>query len=322
MEEILNDILNQDDGDILDFVRKYFGGEFDLFFQMILDEGVLNEDELLKWGFDTFEGPTVMFFWEKDSDKIIKFIVDNIIMGCTEKNGKITYDSSDPEDIAVLFERPQRKIVERILEGELWDVFYTGDRLDLKSILENLNKENYSYLQNLVLEELEKLKKSEIEVDGEMVSVNKENIDNLSVPELASVIETELSEVDETLQTISRYAEISAWESETITNFRETLGEYMKTENPLSESYITKTTNNKSVEIMVFELDVTNIIGDIIYEITKEDLRYPTESPLANAAYFEKMFEMTIGEMEMDVPDYADWTLQEKYTNEFFRNEL
>jgi hypothetical protein len=322
MEEILNDILNQDDGDILDFVRKYFGGEFDLFFQMILDEGVLNEDELLKWGFDTFEGPTVMFFWEKDSDKIIKFIVDNIILGCTEKNGKITYDSSDPEDIAVLFERPQRKIVESILEGDLWDVFYPGDSLYLNSILENLNKENYSYLQNLVLEELGKLKKSEIEVDGEMVSVNKENIDNLSVSELASVIETELSEVDETLHRISIDAEINAWESETITNFRETLEDYMKTKNPLSESYITKTTNNKSVQTMVFELDVTNIIGDIIYEITKEDLRYPTENPLANAAYFEKMFEMTIGEMEMDVPDYADWTLQRQYTNEFFRNEL
>lgn len=322
MEEILNDILNQDDGDILDFVRKYFGGEFDLFFQMILDEGVLNEDELLKWGFDTFEGPTVMFFWEKNSDKIIKFIVDNIIVGCTEKNGKITYDSSDPEDIAVLFERPQRKIVESILEGDLWDVFYPGDSLYLNSILENLNKENYSYLQNLVLEELGKLKKSEIEVDGEMVSVNKENIDNLSVSELASVIETELSEVDETLHRISIDAEINAWESETITNFRETLEDYMKTKNPLSESYITKTTNNKSVQTMVFELDVTNIIGDIIYEITKEDLRYPTENPLANAAYFEKMFEMTIGEMEMDVPDYADWTLQRQYTNEFFRNEL
>ena len=96
----------------------------------------------------------------------------------------------------------------------------------------------------------------------------------------------------------------------------------MKTENPLSESYITKTTNNKSVQIMVFELDVTNIIGDIIYEITKEDLRYPTEKPLANAGYFKKMFEMTIGEMEMNIPDYADWTLQLKYINEFFKDEL
>ena len=94
------------------------------------------------------------------------------------------------------------------------------------------------------------------------------------------------------------------------------------TQNSLKVYKVFKTTNNKSVQTMVFELDVTNIIGDIIYEITKEDLRYPTESPLANAAYFEKMFEMTIGEMEMDVPDYADWTLQRKYTNEFFRNEL
>jgi hypothetical protein len=322
METVLHDLLNQDDDHILDFVRKYFGGEFDLFFQMILDEEVLNEDELLTWGFDTFEGPTVMFFWEKDNDKIIKFIVDKIIVGCSEENGKITYNTSDPEDIALLFTRSQKEFVEKILEGDLWDMYYTGDVSDLKEILNILNKENYSYLQNLVLKELKELKNSEIEVDGETVSVNEENIINLSISELADVINIHLGDIEVSLYTISRDAERSAWESETTTNFRETLEEYMKTENPLSESYITRTTNNKSVEIMVFELDITNMIGDIILEITKEDLRYPTESPLANSGYFVKMFEMTIGEMEMNIPDYGDWTLQKKYTNEFFKNEL
>ena len=307
METILRDLLNQDDDDIINFVRKYFAGEFDLFFQMLLDEEVFDENELLKWGFDIFEGPIVMFFWEKDTDKVIKFIVDNIIFRCTEKNGKITYDTSDVDDIAALFEKPQRLVVKEILEGDLFDMYYPGDRLNSEEILKVLNNENYSYLQNLVLEKLENLKISEIEVDGEMVSVN---------------IDTNLGDIHQSLHSISGNAEISAWENETITNFRETLEEYMKTENPLSESYITKTTNNKSVQIMEFELDVTNIIGDIIYEITKEDLRYPTEKPLANTGYFKKMFEMTIGEMEMNIPDYADWTLQLKYINEFFKDEL
>ena len=322
METILRDLLNQDDDDIINFVRKYFAGEFDLFFQMLLDEEVFDENELLKWGFDIFEGPIVMFFWEKDTDKVIKFIVDNIIFGCTEKNGKITYDTLDVDDIAALFEKPQRHVVKEILEGDLFDMYYPGDRLNSEEILKVLNNENYSYLQNLVLEKLEKLKISEIEVDGEMVSVNKEDINNLSISELSDVIDTNLGDIHQSLHSISGNAEISAWENETITNFRETLEEYMKTENPLSESYITKTTNNKSVQIMVFELDVTNIIGDIIYEITKEDLRYPTEKPLANVGYFKKMFEMTIGEMEMNIPDYADWTLQLKYINEFFKDEL
>lgn len=320
METILRDLLDQEIDIILDFVRKYFAGDFDLFYQEILDEDIWDEDELLHWGLDNFEGPTIMFFLERDPKKIIEHVVDNFFVGVSKEDGRITYHASDSNDISDLFIRDQRGIVESVLTGDLWDMYYPNNT-DLESILEDLNKKNYSYLQDWIVEELKDLKDSKIEVDDEVVVVDKQYIENLSISELADFIK-EHTDLESTFYQLADEAEINAWETDVIRNFRDTLEEFTKMKNPLEESYITRIYNGKPTEKMVFTLDVTNIIGDMILEITKEDLKYPMENPLSNIGYFDELVNRTTGLLEMRIPEYADDYLKGKYLNEFFEERL
>lgn len=324
MEDILLQILDQDSDDIASFVQKYFGGDWDLFFSTILEEGIWTEDELMDWGLYEFEGPTIMYFLNNSNKDIIGKVAKEFISGVSQQeDGKLLY-LVNGEDISNVFSRNSERIVESLFEGDLWDYAPDSDlddeSLGLLGLIQSLNSKNLQNLKNQLYQEVEG---QEVQLGDSTDIITLDMVNSMDYDEMVDLIVESAPDLYSNLRSLYTQSVKYAWEGEVYENYMDTLRDFTQSKTPLIEisKEITKKDGTKSMVYHTY-LDVTSPLSNMITEMTSDNLRWPTESPIQKAYYFWNILDETMGLLDLEIPEWADDTKVEENINEIFSDYI
>jgi hypothetical protein len=147
-------IKDGDTEELLQIVKRYFNNDFELFFKHIIDEGyIANSDEVLDSIYEIFPKNYIEYWMNKDSKKMIDYIIYKHLNDVKYENGKYYMVLDDLSDLKFLFRSDAKSWVESILSHD-YDPYHYGfsdfgmktedliSDLDTKSKIELLNNFN------------------------------------------------------------------------------------------------------------------------------------------------------------------------------------
>ena len=139
IEELID---NQESEELLDIIKKYFNDDAELFFNYIIEENLIPENEVSGSLFDIFPNEYILFLIKQKKYEIVKQYFASITSDIIYKDGKYYLEVYPISSLHKLFNRDQQDFVEQILEGDYDFDSYYSDSHKTEDLIDNLTKEN------------------------------------------------------------------------------------------------------------------------------------------------------------------------------------
>lgn len=139
IEELID---NQESEELLNIIKKYFNDDAELFFNYIIEENLIPEDEVSGSLFDIFPNEYIMFLIKQKKYEIVKQYFASITQDIIYKDGKYYLEVYPISSLHKLFHKHQQDFIEEVLNGDFnYDTYYS-DSHNTEDLIDNLTKEN------------------------------------------------------------------------------------------------------------------------------------------------------------------------------------
>ena len=341
IEELID---NQESEELLNIVKKYFNGDAELFFNYIIEENLIPENEVSGSLFDIFPNEYILFLIKQKKYEIVKQYFASITQDITYKDGKYYLEVYPISSLHKLFHRDHQDFVEQILEGDYNYDSYYSDSQKTEDLFDSLTKENKIGLVEFIKET--KLNSSlNYDGDSELIEsfIQSDNSDNnsfiLTVDRLNKIVNSDLlpdlidnvSDFDELRSDMSNWyswAESQAYTDEyynlvynEIKDFfniprSEQLGEYTTTKVYDSRG------NSRTRDMLL--IDITSMLISYIKESVESSVGYwsNTEEITGNyGSLLDYIYDnITIGRVNFDYVYPSSSSVDELYNQNFYEN--
>jgi hypothetical protein len=288
---------------------------------------------------EEFKNSLLLYKLEKDSEKTLTFITDDIISDVYPMNGGYYIFIKDREELADLFESGYRdsgprEYAKAVLGEDSWEPHWDTTNDVYGDVIEELNDKNKSILAEYIIKNIGGQEFSLDDYhDGLFKDISDEQgtegtfqitNDNVMVligdrDAMKEMLKGELSDLKSELYSIHNNAYNSAYESELYDDVWNELSTYFE---PKSWETVKKTRYDGNTYYEEY-LKINNF-HQIIYDFLVEN-----EGGTYNESFLEYwgslvgvitslMNDNVYEWLDFRVPDYADWSLTKKYINEIF----
>lgn len=341
IEELID---NQESGELLDIIKKYFNDDAELFFNYIIEENLIPEDEVSGSLFDIFPNEYILFLIKQKKYEIVKQYFASITQDITYKDGKYYLEVYPISSLHKLFHRDQEDFVEQILEGDYdYDPYYS-DSQKTEDLIDNLTEKNKIGLVEFIKET--KLNSSlKYNGDSELIEsfIQSDNDGNnsfiLTVDRLNKINDTGLlpdlidnvndfDDLRSDMNSWYRWAESQAYTDEyyeivynEIKDFfniprSEQLGEYTTT-----KVYDSKG-NSRTRDMLL--IDITNLLISYIKESVENSVGYWSDVEDITGNYgslLDYIYDnLTIGRVSLDYVYPGGSKIDKIYNQNFYEN--
>jgi hypothetical protein len=343
-EELKKLFINDDSDSILEFVKKYFNDDMEIFIEFIEKRNILDNEEIYNFFIEQTPMTYLKKKYNENSEKTIKFIVDNYLNDVKEENGKYLMRMSKREDLSIFFDdrgrdTTARDVAKRVLSEDWWEPFDDTTDDVYRDVIEELNDDNLKHLSDYIVESL---KDSQIEVETDVLNSIAENqgttyvtIDIDNVMEIINDEETmkllmdnELDELKSELYSLHHSSYNGAYNGEKWEDITNSIKNFLGTSdigNEVSRE-IKLPPDGKTKTVYDFYVDVTNILNDVVQVAFdmgdyRNEFEYHGDLETILSDYISS------GDMEgasYSVPyyDYADSKLVTENINESFKDYI
>jgi len=308
-------IDNTEDYD--DLVKKYFGNDYNKFFDILSKQGLIDryihkfieEDDL----FGTF----MPYYYNEDPQFVIDYITETFFGDVKNINGQY-WMNIDREDLSRLFDEDRwgggaRGIARKVLSDNIDEFFSYVDIHDLyNDVISELDKDNILKLREAVYSEVEG---KEVTIDGEKDIITREQIMEMDENELSDFIKENADDVYSELRSLYNSSYESAYYDEVYDLIYRELHHFFGTKDLFRTVPTTKTVYDKEsksvkeIETTREEVNVTNILPTVIKDVLDWG-GYDADNDFQYHGSFEGILNRWAAEdnlIDFRIPEYADW---------------
>ena len=323
-------IDNTEDYD--DLVRKYFGNDYNKFFDVLSRQGLIDRYIEKFIEDDDLFGTFMPYYYNEDPQFVIDYITENFFGDVSNINGQY-WMNIDREDLSRLFDVDRwgggaRGVAEKVLSDDIDDFFNYVDTNDLyNDIISELDKDNILKLREAVYSEVEG---KEVSIDGEKDIITREQIMEMDENELSDFIKENADEVYSELRSLYNSAYESAYYDEVYDLVYRELHHFFGTKDlfrtvPTKKTVYDKESNSvKEVETTREQVNVTNLLQTVIKDVLDWG-GYDADNDFQYHGSFEGILNRWAAEdnlIDFRVPEYADWKRISDNMNSMFRDYI
>lgn len=303
--------------DFDDLVNKYFGGDYNKLFDLIVKQGLLDqyfdrfiEDEEL---FGTF----MPYYYKHDPEFVIDYITKEYFGDVSDVNGQY-WLSIDREDLSRLFKEDRwgggaSNLAKRIFSEEFYDFYDYIEINDLyNDVISELDKNNILKLREAVYSEVEG---KEVNINGEKDIITRDQIMEMDENELSHFIKEYADEVYSELRSLYNSAYEYAYYDEVYDLVYNELYHFFGTKDlfrtiPIKRNVYDKETGGvKQIDTTQEQVNVTNVLPTVIKDVLDWG-GYDADNDFYYHGNFEGILNRWANEDNLiyfNVPEYADW---------------
>ncbi len=286
---------------------------------------------------EDFKNTILLYQLEKDTEKTLKYICDNLISDVYFINGEYSLLLKYREELADLFEDGGRNTTSRdaakaVLSEDMWDPFWDTTDDVYRDVIEDLDEANINNLAHYIVKNIGGQEFSLDNYDNELFhefseeqgtegffQITSENVMELIKSEgaMKEILRQDLQDLRGELYNIHNNAYNSSYESEIYNDVWSELERYFHKE----FVYETELIHGKK---KTFEYLKIKNFYQVIYDFlsNNEGATY-NESFLDYWSGYVGVLRSLMDDGAYDylsfrIPDYADWDLTKKYINEMF----
>jgi hypothetical protein len=149
LEQIIND---NDSGELLDIIKKYFNNDGEFFFQHLIDENLIPSDKVSQELFDVFPNEYIYSLIKQKKYEVVKQFFASNVSDIESKDGRYYLEIVDVSELHKLFHKDIRDFVEEVLKDDYYYDSYHHDKYSIYDLLDDLNDKNKSTLIELIKE--------------------------------------------------------------------------------------------------------------------------------------------------------------------------
>ena len=308
-------IDNTEDYD--DLVKKYFGNDFNKFFDVLSKQGLIDRYVHKFIEDDDLFGTFMPYYYNEDPQFVIDYITETFFGDVSNINGQY-WMNIDREDLSRLFDVDRwgggaRGVAEKVLSDDIDDFFNYVDTNDLyNDVISELDKDNILKLREAVYSEVEG---KEVTIDGEKDIITREQIMEMDENELSDFIRENADEVYSELRSLYNSSYEAAYYDEVYDLVYRELNHFFGTKDLFRTVPTTKTVYDKEsksvkeVESTREQVNVTNILQTVIKDVLDWG-GYDADNDFQYHGSFEGILNRWAAEdnlIDFRVPEYADW---------------
>lgn len=308
-------IDNTEDYD--DLVRKYFGNDYNKFFDVLSRQGLIDRYIYRFIEDDDLFGTFMPYYYNEDPQFVIDYITEEYFGDVSNINGQY-WMNIDREDLSRLFDVDRfgggvRGVAEKVLSDDIDDSFTYMDIHDLyDDVISNLDKNNLLKLRETVYNEVEG---KEVEIDGETDIVTHDQILEMDENDLSDFIKENADEVYSELRSLYNSAYESAYYDEVYDLVYRELHHFFGTKDlfktvPTTKKVYDKKSNSiKEIEATREQVNVTNVLQTVIKDVLDWG-GYDADNDFQYHGSFEGILNRWAAEDNLiyfRIPEYADW---------------
>jgi hypothetical protein len=286
---------------------------------------------------EEFKNIILLYQLEKDTEKTLNFVCDNLITDVYFINGDYHIHLRDREELAELFEDGGRNTTSRdaakaVLSEDMWDPFWDTTDNVYTDVIEDLDDANINNLAHYIVKNIGGQEFSLDNYDNELFhefseeqgtegffQITSENVMELIKSEgaMKEMLKQDLQDLRGELYNIHNNAYNSSYESEIYNDVWSELERYFYKEFTYNEELIYG--KKKTFEY----LKIKNFYQVVYDFLSNNEGSTYNESFLDYWSGYVGVLRSLMNDDVYDylsfrIPDYADWDLTKKYINEMF----
>jgi hypothetical protein len=286
---------------------------------------------------EEFRNTILLYQLEKDTEKTLNFVCDNLITDVYFINGEYCLLVKDREELADLFEDGGRNTTSRdaakaVLGEDMWDPFWDTTDNVYRDVIDDLDESNINALAHYIVKNIGGQEFSLDDYDNKLFQefseeqgtegffqITSENVMELIKSEgaMKEMLKQDLSDLRGELYNIHNNAYNSSYETEIYNDVWSELDTFFYKEFTYNEELIHG--KKKTFEYLKIK-NFYQVVYDFLVE--NEGSTY-NESFLDYFGNYVGVLNSLMDNGDYDylsvrIPDYADWGLTQKYMNEMF----